>query len=293
MQLTIIPTVKVAGGVLQIENKDPIPLELGSVQNLPQSLSQSLSVTLTVQEDGFYRIDLEAFDNTLQPASPDYVIEVLSDQPPSVTIVKPGRDSKVNPIEEVFTEIKGEDDYGLSALEIVYSVNGGEEQIVSLYDGGGKKEMVAGHTFFLEDYELEPGDFISYYARAKDAGSRQTATTDIYFIEARPFDRRYSQAQGGMPGGGGGGGGMEGTLSVRQREIVAATFKLIRDKSDYAKRDWEENLTTIALMQGRLRGASAELAAAYGQSRHLRHRRRVRDHQRVAQKGHRRDGACG
>ena len=249
VHLTIIPTVKVAGGVLQIEDKDPVPLELGDDQNL----SQNLSVTIAVKEDRFYRIDLEAFDGTLQPASPDYVIEVLSDQPPSVTIVKPGRDSKVNPIEEVFTEIKGEDDYGLSVLEIVYSVNGGEEQIVSLYKGGSKKEMVAGHTFFLEDYELEPGDFISYYARAKDAGSRQTATTDIYFIEARPFDRRYSQAQGGMPGGGGGGGGMEGTLSVRQREIVAATFKLIRDKLDYAKRDWEENLTTVALMQGRLR----------------------------------------
>jgi molybdenum-dependent DNA-binding transcriptional regulator ModE len=243
--LTIVPTVKVAGGVLQIEEKDPVPLELGDDGNL--------SVSLDVTEHGFYRIDLEAFDGTLQPASPDYAIEVLSDQPPSVTIVKPGRDSKVNPIEEVFTEVKGEDDYGLRVLEMVYSVNGGEEQIVSLYGGSDKKEMVAGHTFFLEDYELQPGDFISYYARAKDAGSGQTATTDIYFIEARPFDRRYSQAQGGMPGGGGGGGGMEGTLSIRQREIVAATFKLIRDKSDYSQRDWEENLTTIALMQGRLR----------------------------------------
>lgn len=245
VHLTIVPTVKVAGGVLQIEEKDPIPLELAEDGNL--------SVNLPVQENGFYRIDLEAFDGTLQPASPDYAIEVLSDQPPSVTIVKPGRDSKVNPIEEVYTEVRGEDDYGLRALEVVYSVNGGEEQVVSLYDGRGSKEMVAGHTFFLEDYELQPGDFISYYARAKDVGGPQTAATDIYFIEARPFDRRYSQAQGGMQGGGGGGGGMEGTLSIRQREIVAATFKLIRDKDDYTQRDWEENLTTIALMQGRLR----------------------------------------
>ncbi|TDI48334.1 MAG: DUF4175 family protein [Acidobacteria bacterium] len=254
VHLSIHPTVRVAGGVLAVEDKDPVPLQLGPDGNL--------SVTLELVEDGFYRIDLESFDETLQPASPDYAIELLSDQPPSVTIVKPGRDSKVNPIEEVFTEIKGEDDYGLRRLELVFSVNGGEEQIVVLYDGRGKKEMIAGYTFFLEDYELQPGDFISYYARAKDVGGTQVAMTDIYFIEARPFDRQYRQAQGGMQGGGG--GGMEGTLSLRQREIVAATFKLIRDKAKYKKRDWEENLTTIALMEGRLRDQVTNLLRRMG-----------------------------
>ena len=250
VRLTIVPTVKVKGGVLRIEEQEPIAL----VADGP-----NLSASIAVDADGFYRIDLEAFDGSLTPASPDYAIEVLADQPPSVTILKPGRDSKVTPIEEVFTEIRGEDDYGLRAVELVYSVNGGEEQVVSLYSGSGRKEMVAGHTFFLEDYELTPGDFISYYARARDRSGVRPASTDIYFIEARPFDRRYSQAEG-MPGGGGGGGaGMEGTLSVRQREIVAATFKLIRDKQEYSQRDWEENLTTVALMQGRLREQVANL----------------------------------
>ncbi len=247
VKLSVHPTVQVPGGALRIEGADPVPLEPGE--------SGSLSATLSVEADGFYRIELQGFDGNARPASPDYAIEVLSDQPPSVTITKPGRDSKVSPIEEVFAEVKAEDDYGLATVELVYSVNGSEEKVVPLYGGGRlerKKEMIAGHTFFLEDYDLAPGDFVSYFARAKDAGSSRIATTDIYFIEARPFDRRYSQAEGGMPGGGGG-GGMEGTLSVRQRQIVAATFKLIRDKAEYQKRDWEENLTTVALMQGRLR----------------------------------------
>jgi len=244
VKLLVHPTVQVPGGSLRVEGRDPVPLEPGE--------NGSLSAMLNVEADGFYRIELQGFDGNSRPASPDYAIEVLSDQPPSVVISKPGRDSKVSPIEEVFAEVKAEDDYGLSKVELVYSVNGSEEKAIPLYGGGQKKEMVAGHTFFLEDFGLAPGDFISYFARATDAGGSRSATTDIYFIEARPFDRRYSQAEGGMPGGGGG-GGMEGTLSVRQRQIVAATFKLIRDKAEYAKRDWEENLTTVALMQGRLR----------------------------------------
>jgi hypothetical protein len=248
VKVVVHPTVQVPGGSLRVEGAEPVALS-------PQE-NGSLAATLSVNDDGFYRIELQGFDGNARPASPDYAIEVLSDQPPSVSITKPGRDSKVSPIEEVFAEVKAEDDYGLVKVELVYSVNGSEEKAVSLYGGGRKKDMVAGHTFFLEDYNLAPGDFISYFARATDAGGAsgsRVATTDIYFIEARPFDRRYSQAEGGMPGGGGGGGGMEGTLSVRQRQIVAATFKLIRDKAEYARRDWEENITTVALMQGRLR----------------------------------------
>ncbi|MGH9319664.1 MAG: DUF4175 family protein, partial [Vicinamibacteria bacterium] len=250
VRVIVHPTVRVPGGVLQVEGAEAIPLALEE--------DETLVAMLEIRENGFYHIELEGFDGKSRPASPDYAIEVLSDQPPSVAITKPGRDSKVSPIEEVFAEVKAEDDYGLSKVELVYTVNGSEEKVLSLYKGGtqnDKKEMVAGHTFFLEDFELTPGDFISYFARATDSdafGGPQVVTTDIYFIEARPFDRRYSQAEGGMPGGGGG-GGMEGTLSVRQRQIVAATFKLIRDKAQYEKRDWEENITTVALMQGRLR----------------------------------------
>jgi hypothetical protein len=247
VNVLVHPTVRVPGGTLRIEGEEPIVLTPGE--------NETLAAAITVAKDGFYRVELQGFDGASRPASPDYAIEVLQDQPPSVSIVKPGRDSKVSPIEEVFTEIKAEDDYGLAKVELVYSVNGAEEKVVTLSQGRGKKDLVAGHTFFLEDFSLSPGDFISYFARATDSDSfagRKTVSTDIYFIEARPFDRRYSQAQGGMPGGGGG-GGMEGTLSVRQRQIVAATFKLIRDKAQYSKRDWEENLTTVALMQGRLK----------------------------------------
>jgi hypothetical protein len=247
VNVVVHPTVRVPGGALSVEGEEPVALSPGE--------NETLFGTLTVARDGFYRVELQGFDGASRPASPDYAIEVLLDQPPSVAIVKPGRDSKVSPIEEVFTEIKAADDYGLAKVELVYSVNGTEEKVVPLSQGRAKKDLVAGHTFFLEDFSLSPGDFISYFARATDTDSfagRKTVSTDIYFIEARPFDRRYSQAQGGMPASGGG-GGMEGTLSVRQRQIVAATFKLIRDKAQYAKRDWEENLTTVALMQGRLR----------------------------------------
>jgi hypothetical protein len=247
--LTITPTVRVAGGRIRIEGRDPIPLETGE--------GSILTGVIDVKGDGFYKIELEAFDSSLHAASPDYVIEILTDQPPTITMAKPGRDAKVTTVEEVFTEVNAEDDFGIGKLDLVFSVNGGEEKVEALFRKGGslKKEVSVGHTFFLEDYELEPGDFISYFARATDTEGitgAQVSTTDIYFIEIRPFDKEYRQSQQGR-GGGGGGGNDARALSLRQRQIVAATFKLIRDKREYSSREYAENLTTVALMQGRLR----------------------------------------
>ena len=58
-------------------------------------------------------------------ASPQYTIDVLTDQAPTVSFAKPGRDTSASAIEEVFVEAQAEDDFGVRDLELVYSVNGG------------------------------------------------------------------------------------------------------------------------------------------------------------------------
>ena len=79
-------------------------------------------------KDGFYRIELDAPTGERVAASPQYTIDVLTDQPPTVSIAKPGRDTSASPIEEVFIEARAEDDFGVKDLELVYSVNGAAEK---------------------------------------------------------------------------------------------------------------------------------------------------------------------
>ena len=85
----------------------------------------TLTGTFKVEKDGFYRIELDAPSGERVSASPQYTIDVLTDQPPTVSISKPGRDTTASPIEEVFVEARAEDDFGVKDLELVYSVNGG------------------------------------------------------------------------------------------------------------------------------------------------------------------------
>ena len=88
--------------------------------------------------------------------------------------------------------------------------------------------------------------------------------SDIYFLEIRPFDRNYRQAEQGGGGGMGGDGGFDNTLSVQQKMIVSATFRLVRDAEEYSGKEMSENLTTIALMQGRLREQVGSLITRMG-----------------------------
>jgi hypothetical protein len=244
VRVRVTPTIPVASGRLRVDGALPQAMTVGA--------DGALTASFKATAEGFYRIELPRRDGTLQAASPEYTIDVLADQPPNITLVKPGRDAKVTSIEEVFTEWTAEDDYGVARAELVYSVNGAPNQTVRLHQGRAKKALTAGHTFFLEELGLEPGDFISYFARATDQGSpTQTATTDIYFMEVRPFDREYRQAdqRGGQ---GGGGEGADGALSFQQRQIIAATFKLVRDRAKATEKQHAEDTAVLAQVQGRL-----------------------------------------
>ena len=217
-----------------------------------------MTATLRLAESGSYRVALAGPDGNLRTASRDYLIEVLDDLPPIVRFVRPGRDTQANPVEEVFTEVLAEDDYAVRRVEMRVSVNGGEETREVLASGGARDEIQSGHTLFLEEHDLVPGDLVSYYAVARD-GAGAEAATDIFFIAVRPFDRTYRQGDT-MPGGGAGGGdGLDGTLSLRQKQIVVATFKVLRDRDGMPASAVTETVATIGLAQGRLREQVATL----------------------------------
>jgi hypothetical protein len=81
-----------------------------------------------------------------------------------------------------------------------------------------------------QERALEPGDVISYYAVAGDRG--REVQTDLFFVEVQPFDRSFSQATAGGGGGGGGGGQQQDEISRRQKEILVATWNLIRERQE-------------------------------------------------------------
>ena len=131
VRLRAVPTMGTTGGQLVFDDDDDQRFDLALEDD------GTLTASFMVEEEGFYRVDLVAPAGNLVTASPQYTIDVLTDQPPSAMFIRPGRDTTASAIEEVFIEARADDDFGLHSLDLVYSVNGGPEESVSLFDGGG------------------------------------------------------------------------------------------------------------------------------------------------------------
>ncbi len=83
---------------------------------------------MPIRADGMYHIATVEKSEDIRLAE-DYFIEAQKEQPPKVSITRPGRDFKVNPIEEVTVRVEAEDDFALQDVVLAYSVNGGPEKI--------------------------------------------------------------------------------------------------------------------------------------------------------------------
>src|SRR4029078_13506056 len=219
---------------------------------------------LTVAGDTSYYIELVSVDGEAYRGSNEYDVTVLTDQPPVISFDKPGRDRKATNLEEVFTQARAEDDYGVVSMDLHFSVNGGAEKTVNLQNLSREsaRSLTGAYTFFLEEYGLKPGDFISYFAKARDASSE--ATSDIYFIEVKPFEMEYKQSQQGGGGGGQGGDQDQNALSRRQKDLIAATHRLIREGEKYTDQERKDGYEAVAAGQEKLRTDTLEFLDRMG-----------------------------
>lgn len=264
----------VAGTRVKLEVTTTQPLESpllvidGNGEELKQS-GATTSGSFQVKQEGHYRIATR-FLGEVVPLTPDYLIEVVEDQKPEIRIVRPGRDYRATALEEVPVRIEARDDFRLDALELHYSVNGGEWRKERL--PAGTVDVQAAALLRLEEMQkpgpngetptLVPGDLVSYYGLARD--NKHSVQTDLFLIQVQPFEQRYTQSQAGGGGGGGGGGGdeEEGDISRRQREILLATWNLQRNEQEAGAREKErvaDNARMLAEMQQTLAGQAQTL----------------------------------
>jgi hypothetical protein len=254
VEVRILPTSEIPGGALQLGDGQRI--------ELARDDAGAWIGEISVRDDDVYQVILQRRSGVPVEILPEYRIVALDDQYPRVSITSPGRDTKVSMIEEPVLRVRASDDQGIDRLELVLSINGADEQRITLLpaqlEPDSAQQVEAEHVVYLEDLGLQPGDMISYYVsaaeRAPDAAGR-TATSDMFFYQVRPFSNNYRRAQqGGSAGGGGGAGGQQqGQLSEQQKQFVIATFKMMRDRATFSDETWQDNLELLVTAQSRIR----------------------------------------
>jgi hypothetical protein len=236
------------GGALVLDDNRQVSLSHGT--------GNTYEASLKMEKDGSYHIAGLDHDQSIR-LSEDFFIEASKADPPDLVISKPAGDYRASPIEEVTVSVKADDPFGLNDLSLHYSVNGGAEQTVNLLKQKGEKTEDASTTLALENFKLVPGDIVSVYATAKDAHAE--SRTDMFFIQADPFEREFSQSQQMGGGGGGGAGNAPDEISQRQKEIIGSTWKQVGDKDSSAQRA-AENAKFLSGVQSKLRDQAISLA---------------------------------
>jgi hypothetical protein len=182
------------------------------------------------KEEG-YRVRLTDTDGLSSRGDTEYFIRLVDDRPPDVRIVRPSSDQGITPLEEVAVEARADDDYGVARFELVYAVAGREPHVVPFSRlTGTDVERVGAHTIAAEELGVQPGDVITYYARARDVarGKRPTETrSDMFFLEVKPFSEEFVSAQSQAMGGGAASTPLD-SLVAAQKEIISATWNLER-----------------------------------------------------------------
>ncbi len=230
----------------------------------------TLTTTIEVTENGKYTVDLFCIDEFHNEIPIEYSIKAIPDKPPKVVVKEPGRDVKATKLEEVKIVAEATDDFGVEELNLKYRIGAGELKEVALEATGefaveatdmqsGKKVRSGTYTFYLEEFDIEPGQVISYYAHAVDNNTLtgpSEARSDIYFIEVKPFNRRYEDQEPmdmeGMPNP------MPGLIAL-QKQVIRETWTHVNSQPEIATEEFASDVKKTAEKQGEVKDKTQEV----------------------------------
>ncbi len=258
---------------LRIRTERPVAsgrltLTSGAGVPLTQTSPTELTASMTVATDGSYRVGLIDPAGLTNDAGTEYFIRVVDDRPPDVHIVTPASDRPVTPLEEVEIEAQADDDYGLARVELVYAVRGETEKAVPLAIPARATSATVRHTIYLEDLGVKPGDFVSYYVRARDVsrGTRsKEGRSDIFFLEVRPFEQEFSLAESQSMAGSGYNGSID-DLVAAQKQIVVSTWKIDRRGQAASGALPVQDIRAIGRSESDLRVRAEEVGSSFRES---------------------------
>lgn len=189
-EIRITTNKAIESAILTVADNNAIPMVI--------SEGRTLTAALDVIEDGKYSVELHCVNGLKNQTPIEYSIRAIPDNPPEVVIREPGRDIKATKLEEVQVIVEAIDDYKVEAMALRYTIGSGaaQELPIETVDVGAKKAISGSYNFYLEELNVEPGDVISYYAQATD-NNTGTGISQIHFIEVRPFNERYEEAEAG------------------------------------------------------------------------------------------------
>lgn len=204
----------------------------------------------TLDQTRRFRLYLFDEDGRENRDPPELVFNAIPNQPPQIKVLKPSRDVRVSPLEELDLRAEMSDDFGVAAYGLTYNFHGETKDLeIGRWDPPSGEpgdeitvvptKAVADHLLYFELLEAEPNEMLTYYFWAEDfdgAGERRRVFSDMFIADVRPFEEIFREGE--QPPGGGEqgqqgqqgqqGGGEAAQLFELQLQIMNGTWSVIR-----------------------------------------------------------------
>lgn len=244
----------------------------------PMTLTDgSFRKNITLQNSGFYNFKFEDLQGGTY-SSDLYAIESVKDAAPKVEIkdLKQFISFTYDQEKNVRFNTEISDDFGISNAHIVATVSKGSGESVKFreeklsFDRGlerGSKKLTLSKTIDLDQINMEPGDELYFYVETSDykTPAPNVSRSETYFAVIKDTTS-YEFS-------------LEGTLGVdrmpdyfrSQRQLIIDTEKLIADRNQLSKKDFNFTSNELGFDQKVLRdkygafmGVETEIALAEG-----------------------------
>ncbi|WP_192822858.1 DUF4175 family protein [Rufibacter sp. LB8] len=230
---------------LVLSNHKPIPLR--PVRGKENTYSASTMAT----QSSLYHLKLNG------QASDFYSLEVIPDQPPSITVQKPAAYTEIlfGQPQRVTVQATLQDDYGLRSAELVATVAKGEGEAVKFREqriplnlsfAGQPRRLQLNQTLDLQKLGMTYGDELYFYLQTQD-NHRGSFRTEAFLVEIE--DTTVVESMDDL------------SLGVNpnpeyfrsQRQIIIDTEKLIQEQKSLAPAVFNDRANNIGVDQKLLR----------------------------------------
>ena len=236
----------VASAFMVFDGETKTRLEAGGAEE-PRKMTGSF----IVQKSGRYHITITDTEGQSNSQPIEYSVNALADQPPRISIVKPGRDVTIGEDMIIPLQIEAQDDYGVAEVDLHYRIEGqSEEYVAQLWKEDPETGVFLEHSWNLFSLELFPDDVVSYYAEVADADNisgPNTGRSPVFIARFPSLYELYKQTEIEQE--------LEQTEMVdilsRQEEVKGMVDDLIEELKKEKELDWsgEKELEQAAELQ--------------------------------------------
>ena len=225
---------EVAEGRLVADETEPLPL-------VPHDSAKHIYMAqFTAQDSRRFRVQLQDQQGRANKLETEIVVNVVRNRPATVKMLRPGRDARVSPLEELTLKADVQDDFGVVRHGLSYGMAGQPIQEIVLGEAKpAAKQAKPEHRLAFESLNAKPDQLLTYHFWAEDIGpdgKPRRSSGDMFFAEVRHFEEIFRQGEASaqqqeerqQQQQQGGAAQRIDELAETQKQIINGTWKLIR-----------------------------------------------------------------